>query len=155
MDLANAVGADRITVGRYKIPRLTMRELATLTETIRDERRAALLQSLDDCGLEGFDKLSELQKLDHNPVGSLDGARWCRTPLGCAATIEAALAKDASLPQTVDGLGLHGEAATLLGYELWGLTVDRTPSGNSGSEGETEGDGPFPMSTNPTTPTGA
>lgn len=154
MDLANAVGTDQITVGKYKLPRLTMRELAKLTETIRDERRAALMQSLDDCGLEGFDKLAELQKLDHNPVGCLDGARWCRTPMGCATTIEASLAKDPSLPQTVDELGLHGEAATLLGYEFWGLTVDRTPSKDTKAEGKTEGDGPFLMSTNPTTPTG-
>lgn len=155
MDLANAVGADCITVGDHKIPRLTMRELAKLTETIRDERRAALIQSLEDCGLEGYDRLAELQKLDHNPVGCLDGARWCRTPMGCAITIETALAKDPSLPQTVDELGIHGEAATLLGYELWGLTVERSPSSDSQREGETEGDGPFPMSTNPTTPTGA
>lgn len=152
MDLANAVGSDRITVGAFKIPRLTMRELATLTETIRDERRAALIQSLDDCGLEGFDKLAELQKLDHNPVGCLEGARWCRTPMGCSITIEAALAKDTSLPQTVDALGVHGEAATLVGYELWGLTVDRTPTA-SDAEGETEDDAPFPT-TSPTTPTG-
>lgn len=153
MDLANAVGTDRIAVGKYKIPRLTMRELAGLTEMIRDERRATLIHSLDDCGLEGYDRLTELQKLDHNPVGCLDGARWCRTPMGCAVTIEAALAKDSALPQTVDDIGIHGEAATLLGYELWGLTVDRTPA-KHGGEGEAEEDGPFPMSTNPTTPIG-
>ena len=46
MDLATAVGADRIVVGQYKIPRLTMRELAALTDLIRDERRAALIKSI-------------------------------------------------------------------------------------------------------------
>ena len=151
MDLATAVGADRIVVGQYKIPRLTLRELAALTDLIRDERRAALIKSIDDCSLEGFDKLAELQKLDHNPIGTLDGARWCKTPLGCAKTIEAALAKDDTLPQTVDDLGVYGGDVLLLGCEIWGLIVDRTP--DPSVEGETEDDGPFPKLSQ-TTPIG-
>ena len=154
MDLANAVATDRIKAGEYQIPRLTMRELADLTQTIRDERREALLRSLDDAGLDGFDKLAELQKHDHSPVGVLDGAVWCRTAIGCMKTIEAALAKDPALPQSIDDLGIYGQEAVVIGYELWGFLVDRTPDPDANTaEGETEDDDPFPIP-NPTTQTG-
>jgi DnaJ-domain-containing protein 1 len=141
MDLENATAAAivrQIDGTTYSFPRLHMGHLGELLAELREQKRQALMKTLELAKSSQREKLDALRDLDDKHLDTFDGMRWSKTPDGNNRVLlqSLKLANSSATMADVHTLPLDPVERLAVGFELWGFRLQP-----SAAKGEKEEDG--------------